>query len=465
MGQERNADLVGYNGKDSKNSEVVSDDLKFDMEAGRKANKRRTLQVHLVLLALQVGYAGHQVLSRVALTSGLSQFVYSIYRNSIALVLMVPFAYVLEKKDRPPLTLKLLSQFFVLGVTGIVGSQQLFLLGLIYTSAAFAATTQNAIPMFTFLLALMLGVEKVRLGRLDGQAKVVGTIICVGGAVFMSVWKGPAVIQGWDQEDREENDLKMKAILGHTLGTHAIRFGIDTYRLGGICLLLNCMSWAAYFIMLAPILQVCPTPLTITSWLYFFGSIQIAFIMLIFTGGEINWSLEWGPQVFSVVYAGVISSGINFSLQSWAIQRGGPLVVSLYTPLSTIIVGILSVVLLGDSYYLGSLIGGIATVAGLYMVTWGQVEHRRQDALEVAGLVCGDEESAAVIRAVIDPQSPYSSSASGLTHPLLAGTDYDSDSSEQPGHSIPIPASTLKRRPSFYDDELHPGSFTPHYIH
>lgn len=50
---------------------------------------------------------------------------------------------------------------------------------------------------------------------------------------------------------------------------------------------------------------------------------------------------------------GVVSSGINFSLQSWAIQRGGPLLVSLYTPLQTVIVAILSVVLLGDSYYLG----------------------------------------------------------------------------------------------------------------
>lgn len=44
---------------------------------------------------------------------------------------------------------------------------------------------------------------------------------------------------------------------------------------------------------------------------------------------------------------------MNMFIQGWAIQRGGPLLVSLYTPVQTIIVGILSVVLLGDSWYLG----------------------------------------------------------------------------------------------------------------
>ncbi|KAL2613119.1 hypothetical protein R1flu_024811 [Riccia fluitans] len=365
--------------------------------------------VHFALLLMQLGFAGHQILSRVALTSGLSQFVYAIYRNGLALIIMSPFAYVLEKKNRPPLSKKLLLRFFFLGLTGIVGSQQLFLAGLIYTSATFAATMQNAVPVITFLMALVLGLEKVRIGRLDGQAKVVGTVVCVVGAVLMSVYKGPAVYHGWAEEDDGNGDLH--ALFGHYVGSHMVRLGISTWQIGGVLLLINCVSWAAYLIMQAPILKVCPTPLTITAFTYLFGSLQVGVLMMIVTGGKVDWSLTWGPQVLSVLYAGIISSGINFSLQSWAIQKGGPLLVSLYTPVQTIIVAVLSVVLLGDSLYLGSVLGGSGAVLGLYLVTWGQVEHKKRDALELAAAIKIDDLEA----------NPVSS----LTQPLLQAKQED----------------------------------------
>ncbi|KAL3689508.1 hypothetical protein R1sor_015817 [Riccia sorocarpa] len=55
--------------------------------------------------------------------------------------------------------------------------------------------------------------------------------------------------------------------------------------------------------------------------------------------------------------------------QLWAIQKGGPLLVSLYTRVQTIIVAILSMLVQGDSLYLGSVVGGIRAVSGLYLGT------------------------------------------------------------------------------------------------
>jgi hypothetical protein len=91
MGQTRKAHLAGDHGKIS----VGNVDSKPSSETPGSAT--RTMTVHAALMVMQLGFAGHQVLSRVALTSGLSQFVYAIYRNGIALLLMGPFAYVLEK--------------------------------------------------------------------------------------------------------------------------------------------------------------------------------------------------------------------------------------------------------------------------------------------------------------------------------------------------------------------------------
>jgi hypothetical protein len=57
------------------------------------------VQLHVAMLALQFGYAGFHIVSRLALNMGISKVVFPVYRNIIALILLVPFAYFLEKYD------------------------------------------------------------------------------------------------------------------------------------------------------------------------------------------------------------------------------------------------------------------------------------------------------------------------------------------------------------------------------
>lgn len=49
------------------------------------------------LLALQLCFAGYHIVSRVALNIGVSKVVYPVYRNVIALFLLGPIAYFLER--------------------------------------------------------------------------------------------------------------------------------------------------------------------------------------------------------------------------------------------------------------------------------------------------------------------------------------------------------------------------------
>jgi hypothetical protein len=51
----------------------------------------------VALLALQFCFAGFHVVSRLALNIGVSKVVYPIYRNLIALLMLSPLAYFLEK--------------------------------------------------------------------------------------------------------------------------------------------------------------------------------------------------------------------------------------------------------------------------------------------------------------------------------------------------------------------------------
>jgi hypothetical protein len=70
------------------------------MEGRRVCGMPEKAQLHVAMLALQLGYAGFHVVSRLALNMGISKLVFPVYRNIIALCLLVPFAYFLEKYVR-----------------------------------------------------------------------------------------------------------------------------------------------------------------------------------------------------------------------------------------------------------------------------------------------------------------------------------------------------------------------------
>ena len=62
---------------------------------GRVVTEKMKLLV--ALLALQFCFAGYHIVSRLALNIGVSKVVYPVYRNIIALLLLSPLAYFLEK--------------------------------------------------------------------------------------------------------------------------------------------------------------------------------------------------------------------------------------------------------------------------------------------------------------------------------------------------------------------------------
>ncbi|CAK9215821.1 unnamed protein product [Sphagnum troendelagicum] len=343
--------------------------------------------VHFALAFTNMGYAGTQILARVALVDGVSQYMFSIYRNLIAFVLIGPLAYYVERANRPRLTFSLLCKFNLLALTGIVGSQLLFLAGLSLTSPLFTAVSQNLIPIFTFLLAVSFGLEEVRILRRDGIAKVLGTIICIGGAITVSLYKGIVIIQ--TNKLHSMNCLQLEAdqytqpfrnlatIYG--LSGPLVEYKINNYHLGIICLLFNTFSWAVFLTLQMPILQKFPAPMTVNAFTYMFGFIQVGLVGAVWEGNLkfLDFNLTSSGQVIAILYSGIIASGVNFVLQSWCIQRAGPVIASVYNPLQMVFAAALAVLILGDTVFLGTLLGAIFIVGGFYMVVYGQALERR----------------------------------------------------------------------------------------
>ncbi|KAK4748757.1 hypothetical protein SAY87_015343 [Trapa incisa] len=205
-------------------------------------------RAHASMVMVQVFNGGYHVITKVALNAGVNQLVFCVFRDLLALSILAPVAYVREKTTRPPLTRRLLLSFLFLGLTGIFGNQLLFLLGLSYTNPSYAAAIQSSIPVFTFILAIMMGTEKATLSRIEGQAKVAGTFICVFGALSMAVFRGPALL-GFDEADfgyHSDINVEFQPEPNHRFWLSFLHFVLDNWHLGILCLIGNCFCMAAF---------------------------------------------------------------------------------------------------------------------------------------------------------------------------------------------------------------------------
>ncbi|OIT04010.1 PREDICTED: protein WALLS ARE THIN 1-like [Nicotiana attenuata] len=362
------------------------------------------MQLHLAMLALQFGYAGFHVVSRAALNMGISKIVFPVYRNILALLLLLPFAYFLEKKDRPALTWNFVLQFFLLAVVGITANQGFYLLGLDNTSPTFASAIQNSVPAITFLMAALLRIETVRLNRKDGISKVCGTLLCVAGASVITLYKGPTIYSPTPPLQRTSVPMLMN--LGDANGKN--------WTLGCVYLIGHCLSWAGWLVLQAPVLKKYPARLSVTSYQCFFGVIQFLIIAAFCERDPNAWLIHSGGELFSVFYAGVVASGIAFAVQIWCIDRGGPVFVAVYQPVQTLVVAIMASVALGEEFYLGGIIGAVLIITGLYFVLWGKNEESKFA-----------KAAAAAIQSPVDHcnnNRPTSHIKSSLAQPLLASS-------------------------------------------
>ncbi|KEH36220.1 auxin-induced 5NG4-like protein [Medicago truncatula] len=298
----------------------------------------------------------------------------------------------LFRKERPAITFNFLLQFFGLALVGITANQGFYLLGLDNTSPTFASAIQNSVPAITFVMAVILRIEKVRLNRKDGIGKVAGTLFCVAGASVITLYKGPTIYSPVPPLNSIiiNGGSESISISSSSLGLGDAKG--KNWTLGCLYLIGHCLSWSGWLVLQAPVLKKYPARLSVTSYTCFFGLIQFLIIALILERDAQAWIFQSGGEVFTILYAGVVASGIAFAVQIWCIDRGGPVFVAVYQPVQTLVVAIMASLALGEEFYLGGIIGAVLIIVGLYLVLWGKNEEKKF-ARELAAITSTPEHS------------------------------------------------------------------------
>ncbi|KAJ3691882.1 hypothetical protein LUZ61_021046 [Rhynchospora tenuis] len=318
----------------------------------------------LAMVAVQVGFAGLNIVSKLAMDSGMSPFVMITYRNIIATIFLAPLAFLLERKTIMELKGKILFQLFLCSIFGATLNQISYFVGLKYSSPTIACALSNMLPAITFVMAIPFRMETVRIKTASGQAKVSGTLLCVGGSMLMTFYKG-SIIKLWGPHIHWRYAATATATSASTIDSHHMAFG-------AVLVIASCFAWAVWFIIQAKMCKSFGSPYTSSTLLCFMAGMQCFVIGSVVHRKWSVWALGWDIRLAAVLYIGVVGSGLAFALMSWCIQRRGPLFVSMFSPLLLVIVAILGWAILDDKIFIGSVVGSVLIVGGLYLVLWGK---------------------------------------------------------------------------------------------
>ncbi|XP_058077957.1 WAT1-related protein At4g08300-like [Magnolia sinica] len=310
---------------------------------------------HLLMVFAQFGYTFLYFLSEASFKHGMNPHVYVTYRHLVAGVVMFPFAYFLEKKTRPKLTLALFLEISVLSLFMVSLTLNMYFTSLRYTSPTFVATIVNTIASLTFLMAVLLRLESLDWNT-RGMAKVVGTLISLAGVMVMTLYRGHVFKNLGDA-------------LIHIQGSTTIH---ENWIKGSILTVSSCITWALSYIMQAITLKKYPAHISLTTWMSFVGGAQSAVFTACIVHEPKAWAVGFNIDLLNILYCGIVVSGLIYYIQLWCNEEKGPVFIPMFYPLSTIFVAIIAYFVLGEKLSTGSILGGVIIIIGLYLLLWGK---------------------------------------------------------------------------------------------
>ncbi|WVZ65021.1 hypothetical protein U9M48_014453 [Paspalum notatum var. saurae] len=222
--------------------------------------------------------------------------------------------------------------------------------------------------------------------------------------MVMAFVKGPTLLGG-----------DLRALLLH-LQSPAV---ISRWVAGALCLVGSSCCWSLWLILQVPICKSYVDPLTLSAWMCLLSTLQSALLISFLLPDPAAWRIHSLFDLSCCLFSGAIGSGVTFYLQSWSISVRGPLYSAMFNPLCTIITTVFSAAVLREELHVGSLLGAIAVIAGLYVVLWGKADDGKQAGTEPAELPADDLEKAPTrSNSMVDDDA-----GNGIAEPLLDATD------------------------------------------
>ncbi|KAL9329440.1 hypothetical protein ACSQ67_004443 [Phaseolus vulgaris] len=308
----------------------------------------------LVMIAIDFSLTMVNILLKKVLQKGMNHLVFITYRLSVSTIFLAPISYFKERAS--------VTQYF-------------FLLGIQYTSATFACAFVNTVPVITFIMALPFGLETVNIKCRGGKAKILGTFVCVGGALVLTLYRGKPLF------DVSHYETAVPPVAMRSAMDQAASSGRTTQKwtIGVIALVMGTLFWSFWFILQSKIGKRYPCQYSSTAIMTFFGAMQAAILGLSTGSNFSSWVFTDKIQIITVLYSGIVGSSVCYVGMSWCVKKRGPVFTAAFSPLVQIMSGMIDIPVLHEQLHLGSVVGSVLVMIGLYILLWGKSKDMMQN--------------------------------------------------------------------------------------
>ncbi|KAL3829893.1 hypothetical protein ACJIZ3_018695 [Penstemon smallii] len=292
------------------------------MKEEGNSNKKEVIEdvaVIVGLIIVQFLYAGNSILLSYLLKLGFHPSSLIIFSNFATFVVLSPLSIFFERSQWPTtFTIKLVIQLLLLSFGGVTVFQSLFMKGVNLTSPAMATAMPNLAPGLIFFIAWAFRFEKIELGCKYSRAKIAGTLLCVVGAVTMSLMQSTvhhhtareAAHKTFSSSSSDDKIFDKQTIIG------------CMYLIAAVFVL------SSQVVLQATTLRDFPAPITLCAITSLLGVLLTAMVQLF---EDHKWDSGW--PLFTIqeliaysLLAGCMS-GMCTSFNAWAMKKRGPVMV------------------------------------------------------------------------------------------------------------------------------------------
>ncbi|HLL98735.1 MAG TPA: DMT family transporter [Rubrobacteraceae bacterium] len=286
--------------------------------------KRRASPLVEASLLLTVFFFGTNFTAVKLVVESVPPILFAATRFTLAGLLLLPLALLSGPESR--LSRQDLLPMFGLGLVGVTLTQSVFTVGVGLTTAANTALVYSTAPVWGMLLAFALGWERPRISG------VVGIGLCLVGV--------GAIVYG-------SLDFAGTSLLGDAL------------------ILVAAISWGSYTVLTLSFLRRY-SALAVAAYAMTFGGLA-AFPLEALDPASLDLAaldgLTWG----AAAYSALCSSAFGFAAWGWGVSHVGANRVLVYQYLVTLTGVSTGVLLLGEDFGAGQLLGAAVILAGVYL--------------------------------------------------------------------------------------------------
>lgn len=289
----------------------------------------KVIQAHLALITASLIYAATFSVAKEVMPFHVLPSGFVLIRAGSAMILfwLVSVFFFNEKTDK-----KDFPRLAILGACGVAINQLLFLKGLNITSPINASIIMVSNPVFVLLTAIILLKEKISAGKITGIA------FGITGALLLLMFN------------------------------KNFSFGSDTIK-GDAMVLINSMSWAAYIVLVKPLMQKYNT-FTIVKWVFLFGFIYVLpFGLNEFQ--QIKWAAMPASAWRDILFIVLGSTFFSYLLNTYALKELSPSAMSIYIYFQPFLTTLIAIFYYhNDVLDTRKIIFGTLIVVGVFLVSW-----------------------------------------------------------------------------------------------